>query len=125
MKKTALLHAELSHVIATMGHGDMLVIGDVGLPVPPGVDTIDLAVTLGVPRFEEVLQAVLTELQVEKAVIADEAPESFLSEQAEAFEITRMSHERFKDLSRGARAIVRTGEATPYANVALISGVVF
>ncbi|MEM1362686.1 MAG: D-ribose pyranase [Pseudomonadota bacterium] len=125
MKKTALLHAELSHVIATMGHGDMLVIGDVGLPVPPGVTTIDLAVTLGVPRFEQVLNTVLTELQVEKAVIAEEASDTFLSELARDFEITRMSHENFKLLSHDARAIVRTGEATPYANVALISGVVF
>ena len=36
MKRTALLHSELSQVIATMGHGDMLVIGDAGLPIPDG-----------------------------------------------------------------------------------------
>ncbi len=45
MKRTALLHAELSHAIASLGHGDMLVIGDVGLPIPPGPRRIDLALT--------------------------------------------------------------------------------
>ena len=36
MKRTALLHAELSRTIALPGHGDMVVIGDAGLPVPDG-----------------------------------------------------------------------------------------
>ena len=73
MKRTALLHAELSHAIASMGHGDMLVIGDVGLPIPDGPRRIDLALTPGIPAVADVLRAVLTELQVEKAVIATEA----------------------------------------------------
>ena len=33
MKRSPLLHAELSHVIASLGHGDMLVLGDAGLRV--------------------------------------------------------------------------------------------
>ena len=48
MKRTALLHAELSHTIATLGHGDMLVIGDVGLPIPNGPRRVDLALTPGI-----------------------------------------------------------------------------
>lgn len=35
MKRTALLHADLSRAIAALGHGDMIVIGDAGLPIPP------------------------------------------------------------------------------------------
>ena len=73
MKRTALLHAELSHAIATLGHGDMLVIGDVGLPIPPGPRRIDLALTPGIPAVADVLRVVLEEMQVEKAVIAAEA----------------------------------------------------
>ncbi|MFP5476380.1 MAG: RbsD/FucU domain-containing protein, partial [Gammaproteobacteria bacterium] len=57
MKRTHLLHAELSQVIAAMGHGDMLVIGDAGLPIPDGPRRIDLAVARGVPRLDEVLAA--------------------------------------------------------------------
>jgi len=63
LKRTALLHAELSHVIASLGHGDMLVLGDAGLPIPDGPRRIDLAVARGVPTLDEVLQAVLSEMQ--------------------------------------------------------------
>jgi len=130
VKRTPLLNAELSHVIASMGHGDMLVIGDAGLPIPDGPRRIDLAVMRGVPLLTEVLQAVLSEMQVEGVVVASEAldgeralpawyPESLgIAPQA-------VSHEEFKRRSAMARAIVRTGECTPYANIMLIAGVSF
>lgn len=132
MKRSALLHAELSHLIATMGHGDMLVIGDAGLPIPVGPNApqrIDLAVTLGTPGLEEVLKAVLSELQVERTVIATEAltagqPPAWYTQQLSLAPQT-MSHEAFKKLCGSARAMVRTGESTPYANIILVSGVTF
>jgi D-ribose pyranase len=40
-------------------------------------------------------------------------------------QVTEISHEDFKQLTRDSQAIVRTGECTPYANVILKSGVVF
>ena len=49
MKKTPLLNAELSAAIARLGHGDIIVIGDAGMPVPAGTPCIDLALTAGVP----------------------------------------------------------------------------
>ncbi|MEL7164747.1 MAG: RbsD/FucU domain-containing protein, partial [Pseudomonadota bacterium] len=73
MKKAGILHAELSAVVAGLGHGDLLVIGDAGLPVPPGVPCVDLAVTLGVPGMLDVLDAVLSEMCVETAFRAEEA----------------------------------------------------
>jgi D-ribose pyranase len=124
MKRSGLLHRDLARLVASLGHGDLLVIGDAGLPVPPGVPCIDLAVTHGVPRFAEVLAAVLAEMQVERAVIAAEAgPEvrGWLG----ALTPDEVSHAAFKDASRGAVAVVRTGECTPYANVGLYAGVVF
>lgn len=125
MKKSGVLNAELAHVIATLGHGDMLVLGDAGLPVPPGVPCIDLAVTPGVPRLWPVLDAVLSEMEVERAVIAEEARAIAGEFEARLGVFDRVSHEAFKEMSADARAVVRTGETTPYANVALISGVVF
>ena len=98
MKRSPLLHAELSHVIASLGHGDMLVLGDAGLPIPDGPRRIDLAVARGVPQLTDVLQAVLSET---------------------------VSHEEFKRRTAKARAMVRTGECTPYANIILIAGVKF
>jgi D-ribose pyranase len=39
--------------------------------------------------------------------------------------IETVSHEALKTMTQSARAVVRTGEFTPYANVVLASGVVF
>ena len=133
MKRTALLNSELSQLIATMGHGDILVIGDAGLPVPAGVRRIDVAVTQGVPTVAQVLMAVLSELQVERAVIAQECLAAtgelpnWYSSQAMGLPAAPhiVSHDDLKALSRNAVAVVRTGEFTPYANIALVAGVVF
>ncbi|MEG1427336.1 MAG: D-ribose pyranase, partial [Oscillospiraceae bacterium] len=72
MKKSPLLNIALSRVIASLGHGDILIIADAGLPVPPGVELIDLALTPGIPDFASVLRTVLSEMQVESHVLADE-----------------------------------------------------
>ena len=131
MKKAGLLQAELAQLVASLGHGDALVIADAGLPVPPGVRCIDLAVTHGVPGFLQVLDAVLVEMCVERALQAAELPVRSPA-MAQAIR-TRLAgvpleaepHESFKTATYAARAIVRTGECTPYANVMLFAGVVF
>ena len=65
MKKRGVLHHELSDLIARMGHTDTLVLGDAGLPVPPGVQRIDLAISGGVPALLDVLRPLLEDLAVE------------------------------------------------------------
>ncbi len=129
MKRTALLHAELSHAIASLGHGDMLVIGDVGLPIPPGPRRIDLALTPGIPAVADVLRAVLSEMQLERAVIATEAVAREGGDLPAwcTLSVTpeQLPHEDFKRLTAQARVMVRTGECTPYANVVLVAGVTF
>src|SRR5512142_1413417 len=115
MKKTTLLHAELSEAIARLGHGDLLVIGDAGLPIPEGPRRIDLAVCAGVPGFDDVLAAVLAEMQVEAAVVATElaarnpAVDAHLRRRLGGVPITATPHEDFKALTRSARTMVRTG----------------
>ena len=134
MKKTPLLNVALSRVVASLGHGDILMIVDAGMPVPAGVELIDLAVTHGVPDFVSVLNAVLAEMQVESHVLADEMREKqppalavldTLNAANHLGERRLVSHEALKQLSRNARAVVRTGECQPYTNIALVSGVVF
>ncbi len=131
MKKRGILQPQLAELIASLGHTDTLVIGDAGLPVPPGTARIDLAVTANVPRFLDVLRAVLEEAQVEHAVIAREtrekSPELYAGLMALLGEIPvqEVNHVDLKEMTRQARAVVRTGEFTPYANVILFSGVVF
>ena len=131
MKKSGLLNSHLSDAIAMFGHGDGLVIGDAGLPIPDGPRRIDLAVAPNIPSFEQVLRATLSELHVERVVLAEEtvktSPEvaRLISELLPGVPIEHISHAEFKARSAGARVMVRTGEFTPYANVLLIAGVVF
>jgi D-ribose pyranase len=134
MKKTPLLNVALSRLIASLGHGDMVVIGDAGLPVPPGVELIDLALTHGIPDFVSTLKVVLSEMQVESHALAkeifDKQPTALTALEALNAEgaLGRrdlLSHEQFKVLSRQARAVVRTGECQPYCNIVLVAGVTF
>lgn len=136
MKRTALLNRHLSALVASLGHLDEIVVADAGLPVPDGVRVIDLAVTPGVPGFLELLTALRSELVIEGAVWAEEASvqlstlmqsevDFWASETGKKITVSRLSHEDFKHRTRKARAVIRTGEVTPYANIILISGVAF
>ncbi|WP_282603846.1 D-ribose pyranase [Paracoccus sp. PARArs4] len=127
MKKTTLLNARLSGLIASMGHGDLIVIGDAGLPVPPGVEVIDLAVTRGLPGVFDVLDAILSELEVERSALATEASVDLSARFRERAigQVETLPHEEFKRRSQAARAVIRTGECTPYANICLWAGVAF
>ena len=131
MKRGLLLHAELSALVASLGHGDRLVIADAGLPVPRGTRCIDLAVGPGVPSAKAVLQAIASEMQVERVVLAEElrsrSPQvlELVQDHLPAVAVEWCSHDQFKLDCAAARAVVRTGEFTPYCNLMLVSGVVF
>ena len=131
MKKTTLLHSDLSYMIATLGHMDTLVIADAGLPIPAETIRIDLALTRGVPGAIQTLKVVLDEMKVESVILADEAKDrnpAFLAEVQELLPgvpVEFITHAEFKTRTASARAVVRTGEFAPYANVILVSGVVF
>lgn len=131
MKKTPLINAPVSRVIATMGHTDALCIADAGLPISSLTERIDLAVKPGLPPFLDVLGAVLEELVVERAVVAGEIREKSPSvlegirRLLGDITIDFVPHEEFKKLTERSKAVVRTGECTPYANVILYSGVPF
>jgi len=59
MKKNGILNPQLNRVISEMGHRDMLIVADAGLPIPKGVERVDLVLKYGIPSFAEVLPAVL------------------------------------------------------------------
>ena len=128
MKKGRLINQPVSELIASLGHTDEIVIADAGLPIPQGTRRIDLALTRGVPSFEETLKTVLEELFVEKAYVSTEIEtysplvlnliQSVIGESL----VEPIPHLQFKERTTTARAIIRTGEFTPYANVILVAG---
>ena len=135
MKKGRLLNSEISSVISRMGHTDHITVGDAGLPIPSDVKRIDLAVEKGVPTFLGTLEVILDELKVEEVVIAKEIEEvsgefyakllKLLEKKCGKITVVEVSHEEFKGITKESKAVVRTGECTPYANIILKSGVTF
>jgi len=139
MKKSTLINSELSYLVATLGHTDEITICDAGLPIPDQVTRIDLALTHGVPSFQQTVKTMLDESQIEGVVIAEEfakvSPEHHAAlidliktEEARCgkpLSITYITHEEFKERTHESRAVIRTGECTPYANVIFQTGVTF
>ncbi|MEH6525152.1 MAG: D-ribose pyranase [Sneathiella sp.] len=136
MKRTLLLNRHLSALIARLGHLDEIVVADAGLPMPDNVEVIDLAIIPGLPRFVDVLRALRTELIIESAVHASEAAPDLIDDMQKELDIWSrecdqkisfqgIPHQDFKRRSANAKAVIRTGEVIPYANIILISGVAF
>ena len=132
MKKHGILNSDIAKVLSDLGHTDKIAIGDAGLPVPNGVKKIDLALTLAEPSFLSVLKVVLSDMKVEKVILAEEIKEQNATQLRDIKatliddeQITYVSHEAFKEQLKDVKAVIRTGEATPYSNIILQSGVLF
>lgn len=123
-----MINRDIAASMAEFGHTDHLVIADCGLPVPNGVRCIDLSYELGKPSFIDILDAVLADFQQEAAFIAKEIEQAnpvIETKIKDRVTVSYMTHEELKQLSKGAKLIIRTGEASPYANIVLRSGVIF
>nr|WP_319215206.1 D-ribose pyranase [uncultured Trichococcus sp.] len=131
MKKHGILNSDIAKVLADLGHTDKVVIGDAGLPIPEGVKKIDLSLRLHDPAFQTILELLMEEMEVEKAILAEEIKEQNPAqfeqtmERMEGVDVVFVTHEVFKEMTGDAKAIIRTGEATPYSNIILQSGVLF
>jgi D-ribose pyranase len=127
MRESGLWHPRLAALVAGLGHTETIVLSDAGLPVPPGVEVVQLAVTRGVPPLPAVLAAIAGDLVVEAATVATELTDTSVRAGIRLLgvPIEEIGHEELKLRCRDARAVVRTGDATPYANVILRAGVPF
>lgn len=131
MKKTGILNAQLMQYIAGLGHTDTFLIGDAGMPVPKGVPIVDLALTGGVPTFEQVLKCVLAETKIEFYSISEEtktvntATYALLAQQLSGIPHEELPHADLKKSTQDCKFAIRTGEFTPFSNVILRAGCVF
>lgn len=135
MKRNGMINADISRVLSYMGHTDTLAIGDCGLPIPDETERIDLALKMGVPSFAEVLQEVIKEMKVEKVFLAEEIKEKNPGVQRMVLElvdcmdtvceVVYVPHAELKNRTKTCKAVIRTGETTPYANIILQSACLF
>lgn len=133
VKKQGILNSDISRVLSYMGHTDTICIGDCGLPIPDAVERIDLALCFGEPTFMRTLEIVAADMKVEKIVLAEEIKEKnpdVLAEIQKYFagldvEVEFVPHTELKARTNDCKAVIRTGEITPYANIILQSGCIF
>ncbi|MEU4644469.1 D-ribose pyranase [Micromonospora sp. NPDC023814] len=130
MKRRGVLNAELSGVLATLGHTDLLLVVDAGFPIPRTAHRIDLAVTEDLPKLTTVLDLVADEIIVEGVVVAEDVTThnkplaQWLGQRFPGVPTTTRPHaEMLGELAHQAKAIVRTGAFNPWGNVGLICGV--
>ena len=133
MKRAGILNSDISRVLSYLGHTDCICVGDCGLPIPDEVERIDLALAFGEPTFMRTLELVVADMKVEKIVLAEEIktqnPE--VLKQVEALfagqnvEVEFVSHVELKEKTWDCKAVIRTGEVTPYANIILQAGCIF
>ena len=133
MKKAGILNSDISRVLSYLGHTDTICIGDCGLPIPDEVERIDLALCFGEPTFMRTLEIVAGDMKIEKIVLATEIKEQnkeVLSQIETLFagqeiEVEFVPHTDLKAQTKNCKAVIRTGETTPYANIILQSGCIF
>ncbi len=133
MKKAGILNSDISRVLSYLGHTDTICIGDCGLPIPDEVERIDLALCFGEPTFMRTLEIVAGDMKIEKIVLATEIKEQnkeVLSQIETLFagqniEVEYVPHTELKAQTKNCKAVIRTGETTPYANVILQAGCIF
>lgn len=131
MKKRGIINAQLAGLIAGLGHKDTFMIGDGGMPIPKGVEIVDLALCGGVPTFRQVMDAILDEAEIEQYTIANEIEEknpellAYIREKLPSAEWNMVPHIELKEMSQNVKFAVRTGEFTPYPNIILRAGVAF
>lgn len=133
MKKNGVLNSDISRVLSYLGHTETIAIGDCGLPIPDEAERIDLALEFGVPTFMQTLKIVAGDMKIEKVVLAEEIKTqnpmvydeilNLFKDSEIKFEF--VSHSDFKLKTKECKAIIRTGETTPYANIILQSGCIF
>ncbi|GAF20436.1 MULTISPECIES: D-ribose pyranase [Shouchella] len=128
MKKTGILNRDIARILATLGHTDHIVIADCGLPIPSGVECIDLSLRKGFPSFTDVLEEVLEDMEVEAMIAAEEVKDQnhiYTAIESKGIPTYYLPHQDLKIETAKAKAVIRTGEVTPFANVILRAGVLF
>ena len=129
MIKQGILNPAVNNALSKMTHLDTMLVSDAAMPLPKGVERVDLAFTLGTPPLVPVIEGILEECIIEKVYIANEiekASPALLEEYRKLFgdiPIELIPHEKLCEMSENSRVCLRTGENRfHYSSVLLVCG---
>lgn len=130
MRRTGILNQPLQAALGKFGHGDLLIVSDVGFPVPESVERIDLALGNGIPDIRDVLRLIHAEFITERLLYAAEMSANnprlaaWLDQEFPGVEVESPPHtDMLSEVANQARVVVRTGSFEPWGNIGLVSGV--
>jgi D-ribose pyranase len=128
MLKTGILNPRLNDLLGRVRHTNTLVIADRGFPFWPQIETVDISLVDDVPTVLQVLQAIRANFVVGRAWMAKEflqnnskAAQNDFASALRGISLTYEKHVEFKKRVPQAIGLIRTGDATQYANVILES----
>jgi D-ribose pyranase len=119
------------HVLSLLSrirHTNSLVISDVAFPFWPMIEIVDLSLVRGVPTVLQVLDALLPCWKCGAVFMAEEfrahndrPTRAAFARACRGVPITFEPHVEFKKRVPAAIGLIRTGDATMYANMILVS----
>jgi D-ribose pyranase len=124
-----ILNPQLLSLLARIRHTNALVIADRGFPFWPMIETVDVSVIDDLPTVPQLIAAVRANHQYTQAYQAEEFLKHNSPARRQKFAAALQGvptafepHVDFKKRVPHAIGLIRTGDATPYANTILISG---
>jgi len=129
MTTNRIINGELASLLARFRHVNTIAIVDGPFPTYPNVETVDLAVVLGLPSIPDVLTAILPHIEVSSVTMAKEFEKnrnlSIIKEYNQAISgipVNIIDHEDFKVKVGQTLGIIHTGDNVPYSSVILNCG---
>jgi D-ribose pyranase len=129
MTTKRIINGELASLLARFRHVNTIAIVDGPFPTYPNVETVDLAVVLGLPSIPDVLAAILPHVEVTSVTMAAEfeaqVDAKVVSDYRKAIShlpLNIIAHEDFKIKVGQTLGIIHTGDNVPYSSVILSCG---
>lgn len=127
MLQEGILNPKVLELVARIRHTNTLVICDWAFPYWKEIETVDLALTRGIPMVLDVLKLLQPNFKIGHIWQAEEFLSTNPAETVTAFdeefaacpgaEITREPHLDFKNRVPNAIGLIRTGDPTAYGNI--------
>lgn len=129
MTTNRIINGQLASLLARFRHVNTIAIVDGPFPTYPNLETVDLAVVLGLPPIPDVLRAILPHIEVSSVTMAAEFEQKVDREVVSEYlkvishlPLNIVAHEDFKVTVGQTLGIIHTGDNVPYSSVILNCG---